>query len=152
MQGTISTSQHTLTGRNRLIIQYLAHELCQRHWQGIRLRMSQTDGRTALGITISNEHLLSFTGKVNAEIHAGSGLTCASLLIDNPIIDAFILSLRSFEQEKTPPDCSDDVLNLIFHVTIIAQLFVQFCPELSKTVQSCPNFSSELRLKHVLQF
>ena len=47
--------------------------------------------------------------------------------------------------------CSDDALNLIFHVTIIAQLFVQFCPELSKTVQSCPNFLSGLRLKYALQ-
>ena len=72
----------TLTGRNRLIIQYLAHEIAQRHWQGIRLRMSQTDGRTALGITISDEHLLSFTGKVNAEIHAGCGFSRASFLID----------------------------------------------------------------------
>ena len=72
----------TLTVRNRLIIQYLAHELCQRHWQGIRLRMAKTDGRTTLGITISDEHLLSFTGKVNAEIHAGCGFSRASLLID----------------------------------------------------------------------
>lgn len=61
---------------------YLAHEIAQCHWQGIRLRMSQADGRTTLGITISNEHLLSFTGKVNAEIHAGCGFSRASLLVD----------------------------------------------------------------------
>lgn len=73
----------TLTGRNRLIIQYLAHELCQRHWQGIRLRMSQTDGRTALGITISNEHLLSFTGEINAQVDATGRFTGTALLVDN---------------------------------------------------------------------
>ena len=74
--------KNTFSGRKRHIIEYLAHEITQRHWQGIRLRMAKTDGRTTLGITISNEHILSFTGKVYAEIHAGSGLTCASLLID----------------------------------------------------------------------
>ena len=74
--------KNTFPGRKWHIIEYLAHEIAQCHWQGIRLRMSQADGRTTLGITISNEHLLSFTGKVNAEIHAGSGLTRASLLID----------------------------------------------------------------------
>ena len=74
--------KNTFPGRKWHIIEYLAHEIGQRYWQGIRLRMAKTDGRTTLGITISNEHLLSFTDKVNAEIHASGGLTCASLLID----------------------------------------------------------------------
>lgn len=65
----------TLLRRKWRIVQHLAHEIGQRHWHDIRLRVPQTDSCTALRITISNEHLLSFTSKVNAEIHAGSGLT-----------------------------------------------------------------------------
>ena len=76
--------KNTFPGRKWHIIEYLAHEIAQRHWQGIRLRLAKADGRTTLGITISNEHLLSFTGEVNTQVDATGRFTGTALLVDNP--------------------------------------------------------------------
>ena len=46
--------------------------------------MAKTDGRTTLGITISDEHLLSFTGEVNTQVDATGRFTGTALLVDNP--------------------------------------------------------------------
>ena len=74
--------QDALAGGNGLVVQHLAHHVRKGDGQGVRLGMSQADGKAGLGVTINKENLFSGLGQSHAEVYASCRFANAPLLVD----------------------------------------------------------------------